>query len=77
MSFFLKACICKISNKTGSTFEAHVKVNYTPKLIGKGTYTFSNIEGESYGDVGLRLNYIAFEFSYGLALRRKAIKETD
>lgn len=70
LSYFAKVGVSKQLKKSASTFEVNLKINYTPRLIGKGTYQFSNIPEESYGDVGLRLNYIGLEFVYGLTLSK-------
>jgi len=71
LSYFVKVGISRQFKKSASTFEVNLKINYTPRLIGKGTYEFSNINEESYGNVGLRLNYIGIEFVYGLTLSKK------
>lgn len=71
LSYFIKFGLIKQLKKSASTFEINLKINYTPRLIGKGTYKFSNIPEESYGDVGLRLNYIGIEFVYGMTLSKR------
>jgi len=44
--------------------------NYSPKNIIGGSYVFENLPFESYGSVSQGINYIGFEFSYGL-IRKK------
>jgi len=70
VSYFLKLGIIK-STKKHNSFHFNIVANYSPTKIAKGWYMFYNLGYDSYGTVEQNINYIGFEFVYGLSLSKK------
>ncbi|HOG19667.1 MAG TPA: hypothetical protein PKW37_04420 [Salinivirgaceae bacterium] len=70
VSYFLKLGIIKCTKKHNS-FHFNVVANYSPTKIGKGWYEFYNLGYDSYGTVEQNINYIGFEFVYGLSFSKR------
>lgn len=68
-SYFFKCGIIRIS-RGDKIMQYNLVFNYSPKNIIGGSYVFENLPFESYGSVSQGINYIGFEFSYGL-IRKK------
>jgi len=77
ISYFFKAGIVKI-NKKQNTFHINVILHFSFTKLGLGEYEFYNLPYKSWGQVSQNINYIGFEFIYGLTLsKRLKIKDTD
>jgi hypothetical protein len=59
-----------IQNKKGNTFHFNLVFNYSPQKLGEGEYKFHELGYDSYGTVTQNINYIGFEFAYGLTLKK-------
>lgn len=67
ISYFLKAGLLKkLKNK--NTFQLNLILNFSFTKIGIGYFKFENLPYESRGQIGQNINYIGFEFVYGLSL---------
>lgn len=70
VSYFLKLGIIKMTKKAHSC-HFNLVTNYSPQKIGKGWYKFYNLGYESSGTVEQNINYVGFEFIYGLTLSKR------
>ena len=66
-SYFLKVGFLK-KLKSQNSFQFNLMLNFSFTKIGIGYYEFENLPYESRGQIGQRINYIGFEFVYGLSL---------
>jgi len=66
-SYFLKVGLLK-RLKSQNTFQFNLMLNFSFQEIGIGYYEFENLPYESRGQIGQNINYIGFEFVYGLSL---------
>lgn len=66
-SYFLKFGFLK-KLKSQNSFEFNFVLNFSFTEIGIGYFEFDNLPYESRGQIGQRINYIGFEFVYGLSL---------
>ncbi len=69
-SYFIKLGIIKMTKKQ-NTFHINLVANYSPYKLGNGWYRFENLPYESYGTIEQNINYIGFEFTYGLTLLKR------
>ncbi len=67
MSYFMKIGFIKLNRKM-NTFHFNLVCNFSFSEIGIGKYEFSNLGRKNWGYVSQNINYIGFEFSYGLSL---------
>ncbi|MCD6111751.1 MAG: hypothetical protein J7J86_00635, partial [Bacteroidales bacterium] len=75
-SYFIKAGLIKITKKY-NTLHLNFVLNYSPQKIGTGEYKFYNLPFDSYGKLKQNINYIGFEFAYGLSMTKNyKIKKT-
>jgi len=74
LSYFLKFGVIKNTKKL-NTLQCNFVLHYSPVKIGEGTYNFYYLPVESSGTVKQNLNYIGFEFTYGLTLTKKVRRE--
>jgi len=70
ISYFLKFGLIKLTKKQNS-YNFNFVINYAFDKIGIGWYRFYNLPFESYGTIKHNINYIGFEFTYGLTLSRR------
>lgn len=68
-SYFLKIGLLKFT-RSYNTFQYNVVVNYSPRLIGEGLFSFSYLPFESYGKIKQGINYLGIEFTYGFSLKK-------
>lgn len=64
----------------GNTLGFNFKLNYSPQLLGVGTYKFSNFPYESYGDLKWDINHVGIEMVYGflpIKNKKKLKKESE
>jgi hypothetical protein len=73
-SYFLKVGLFKLTNKYNS-FNYNFVFHYSPQKIGSGWYKFYELNYDSYGTVKQNINYIGFEFTYGLTLSKRPRNE--
>lgn len=66
-SIFIKTGLIKLTKKQ-NTLNLNLVANYSPYYIGLGWYEFYFIDTPSYGSLYQNINYIGFEFSYGIGL---------
>lgn len=76
VSYFVKLGIIKITKKHNSC-HLNLVANYSPNKIGKGWYKFHNLGYESNGSVKHNINYIGFEFIYGLTFSKRKNSKRD
>jgi len=74
LSYFLKFGVIKNTKKL-NTLQCNFVLHFSQAKIGEGTYNFYYLPVESYGIVKQNLNYIGFEFTYGLTLTKKVRRE--
>ena len=76
ISYFFKLGLIQFTKKQHS-YCFNLVINYSPVIFAEGWYKFYNLPFESYGEIKQRVNYIGFEFLYGLTLsRRKALQKS-
>lgn len=69
ISYFIKFGINNV-NKKHNSFHINFVIHYSTKEIGVGWYKFYNLKYDSYGSIKQNINYIGFEFIYGLNFRK-------
>lgn len=74
LSYFIKFGVIK-NTKRLNALQCIFVLHFSPSKIGEGTYNFYYLPVESYGTVKQNLNYIGFEFTYGLTLTKKVRSE--
>ncbi len=76
LSYFLKAGLMRITKKQ-NTLQLNGVLHFCFSDIGIGDYEFLNLGFENTGQVGQKINYIGFEFTYGLTTSKRVnnIKE--
>lgn len=70
LSYFAKIGLLKL-NRKGNSLHYNVVFHWSPVDIGEGTYNFQNLGLVSNGTVRQNVNYIGFEFAYGLTRLRR------
>jgi len=78
-AYFFKIGYYKQFTK-GNTLGFNFKLNYSPQLLGVGTYKFSNFPYESYGDLKWDINHVGLEMVYGflpIKNKKKLKKESE
>jgi len=70
ISYFFKAGIVRV-NKKQNTFHINAVLHFSFTKIGIGSYEFYNLPFKSWGQVNQNINYIGFEFIYGLTLSKR------
>jgi hypothetical protein len=71
LSYFFKYGVAKNTKKL-NTLKCNFVLHFSPAKIGKGSYNFYYLPVESFGTVKQNLNYVGFEFTYGLTLKKKS-----
>lgn len=69
-SYFIKLGNINL-NKQGNSLNYNIVLHYSPQKIGIGTYKFYELGYDSFGKVQQNINYIGFEFAYGLSFSKR------
>jgi len=78
-AFFFKIGYYKQLIK-GNTLGFNFKLNYSPQFLGEGSYKWSNLAYESYGDLKWDINHLGIEMVYGflpIKNKKKLKKESE
>ena len=70
ISYFFKVGLLKI-NKKQNSLQLNGVLHFSFSKIGIGDYEFHNLGFKNTGQVGQNINYIGFEFIYGLTLSKR------
>lgn len=77
VSYLLKVGLTK-DNTRGNIFNLNVVYNFSPAIIGRGEYEFSNLGFESFGTMKQNANYFGLEIGYGIGLKKgKSVRKYE